>query len=90
MSNEARSGENVRRRGENLENMQQDNLDATGKTTSRAMLEHYLYGKNAVRALDKQNVQKQRTSDEVVFEKKNNETATLSKGTVEKYIWNVA
>ena len=84
MFNEAKSGENVRRQ-RGSENMQQDPLVVAKKTSSLAMLEHYLYGKNVVRALDMQNIQQQTTSDETAFEKNNNETATLSKGIVKKY-----
>lgn len=84
MFNEAKSGENVRR-PRSSENMHQDPLVVAEETSSLATLEHYLYGKNVVRALDMQNIQQQRTSDQTAFEKNNNETATLSKGIVQKF-----
>ena len=81
MSNEARSGVNERRQSSQSTH---NPAIAVKETSSLNILEHYLYGKNVVRAIDMQNMQKQRTSDKAGIERNNNGQSSLSEGTVPK------
>lgn len=53
-------------------------------STNLSILEHYLYGKNVVRAIDMQNVQKQRTIDDVC---NNNGSTSLQEGVVHSFYY---
>ena len=59
---------------------------ASKEITSLSLLEHYLYGKNVVHAVDMQNIQKQRTTDDetAIGRNNNNGISCLSEGTVPK------
>jgi hypothetical protein len=81
MSNEARSGDNAARR-ESLESMQHPTAVVGKDSSSLSILEHYLYGKNVVRAIDMQNITQQRTTDEAGIERNNNGKTSLLEGTV--------
>jgi hypothetical protein len=50
------------------------------ETSSLAILEHYLYGKNVVRPVDMRNIKGQRTSDGM--EANDNDLSSVTEGTV--------
>ena len=78
MSN--RAGEDKRR--ETLERPLQHPAVVVKETSSRSMLEHYLYGKNAVRAIDMRSIQRQRISDDPGIDRNNNDQSSVSEGSV--------